>query len=110
MPNYVSASNNTPREGAAIASHWVFSVVGCGRYNGQRYGACKDPYFRTTVHEMGHAFGLAHNTADLGFINTTSVIAASPSSPPFSDNIVWGFHPTDVSRLRHWPDAYIRNS
>ena len=57
---------------------------------------------------MGHAFGLADNTADLGFMNTTEVLTVQPPPPPFPDNILWNFNPTDLSRLRHWPDIYVR--
>ena len=101
-------SDNVPREGVGIASHWIFPAAGWGGCNGRRFGTCKDAYFRTAVHEMGHAFGLQHNTADLGFMNTTPGIAAKPPPPPFPDNIMWGFNPIDIRRLRHWPDVYVR--
>jgi hypothetical protein len=96
-------SNNIPREGAAIASHWVIpNADPWGLVKGQRFGAATAPYFRTAVHEIGHAQGLYHNTGDNGFMNTTDLIAASPGT--FPNNISWAYHPDDQKRLRHLPD------
>jgi hypothetical protein len=72
------------------------------------------------VHEFGHAAGLEHNHADNGFMNTTDVLAqkglppsapagiAAPAVKPFPKNIEWHFHPKDLARLRHAPDAAVR--
>jgi predicted Zn-dependent protease len=39
-----------------------------------RFGSATGPYFRTAVHEIGHAMGLYHNTADNGLMSTTDSI------------------------------------
>jgi hypothetical protein len=105
-------SNNVPREGCAIASHWTIpNATQWGAVQGLRFGTATAPYFRTAVHEIGHAKGLYHNTADNGIMNTTDVIAnssLSPGSPSFPNNIQWSFNPEDARRLRHMPDIYVR--
>jgi hypothetical protein len=109
---YGGDSNNIPREGCAIASHWTIpSSPEWGLVQGMRSGAAAAPYFRTVVHETGHAMGLYHNTADNGFMNTTDVIANSsltPGSQAFPNNIQWSHNSEDAKRLRHMPDIYVR--
>ena len=107
---FAGDSNNIPREGAAIASHWSApDTAKWGHARGKRAGAFPPVYFRTAVHEMGHAMGLYHNTSDFGFMNTTDVIAASASTTkPFPDNVQWGFSDDDAHRLRHMPDLRVR--
>jgi hypothetical protein len=100
-------SNNVPREGAAISSHWVIpEEPKWGTVQGERFGAASAPYFRTAVHELGHAMGLRHNTADNGFMNTTGVIAGN--SGTFPGNIKWAFNSEDSRKLKHMPDAWVR--
>jgi hypothetical protein len=68
-------------------------------------------FFRTAVHEMGHAMGLDHNTGagDFFFMRPTEGIAdTAPASQPFPTNISWSFHPNDIHQLRHWPDIIVR--
>lgn len=103
-------SNNVPREGVGIASHWIIpNEDPWGLVRGLRFGTAAAPYFRTAVHELGHAHGLFHNTVDNGFMNTTDVIAASgTTTTPFPNNIQWSFAPDDQKRLRHYPDVFIR--
>jgi hypothetical protein len=103
-------SNNVPREGVGIASHWVIpNADPWGLVKGMRFGTAATPYFRTAVHELGHAQGLFHNTVDNGFMNTTDVIASSgTATTPFPNNILWSFAPDDQKRLRHYPDAFVR--
>ncbi|CAI4033393.1 hypothetical protein DNFV4_03829 [Nitrospira tepida] len=109
---YGGDSNNVPREGCAIASHWVIpNAAEWGLVRGLRFGTALSPYFRTAVHEAGHAMGLYHNTADNGFMNTTNVIAdnsLTPGSPAFPNNIQWSYNAEDAKRLRHMPDIYVR--
>lgn len=102
-----SDSNQVPREGAAIASHWIIpNEAQWGRVRGQRFGEATAPYFRTAVHELGHAQGLLHNERDNGFMNTTGNIIASLGT--FPDNIQWRHAPDDQHHLRHMPDVWVR--
>jgi hypothetical protein len=111
---YGGDSNNVPREGCAISSHWMIpNTAGWGLVQGMRFGAATVPYFRTAVHETGHAMGLYHNTVDNGFMNTTNVIAdnsLTPGSPAFPNNVQWSYNAEDAKRLRHMPDIYVRPS
>ncbi|MEO8429379.1 MAG: hypothetical protein ABI651_19985, partial [Verrucomicrobiota bacterium] len=110
-------SNNMPREGAAIASAWPFPpdvpkdpVWGeiDDSLKGQPFGAQKGPYFRAAVHEIGHAMGLDHNSADDGFMNTTDAIAEDTALGKFPANIKYEFAADDQKRLRHGPDICVR--
>ncbi|MCU9947742.1 hypothetical protein [Pseudomonas sp. PDM13] len=101
-------SNNVPREGIGIASHWTIAA-GWGTVSGKRFGTAAAPYFRTAVHEIGHAMGLYHNSADFGFMCTSDVIAAAGTpATPFPSNIQWSFHPDNLKQLRHYPDPFVR--
>lgn len=108
--NGATDSNNVPREGCAISSHWVIpNTSDWGLVQGMRFGTAAAPYYRTAVHETGHAMGLYHNTVDNGFMNTTDVISASATATnPFPNNIQWSFAGDDQKRLRHMPDVYVR--
>lgn len=100
-------SNNVPREGAGISTHWNFPDEPLwGTVRGDRFGASAAPFFRTAVHELGHAFGLHHLTTSGRFMNTTNLIAGLPGT--FPANIMWTFDDADLRRLRHWPDPRVR--
>jgi len=108
---YGGDSNNVPREGAGIASHWVFpDTLQWGACRGQRFGACAAPYFRTAVHEIGHAFCLYHVglAADNHLMQVTPQIAANAAPGTFPANIEFHFSPEDQKRLRHMPDVWVR--
>lgn len=101
-------SDHIPREGLGISTHWIIDQ-GWGTVSGVRFGLAKAPHFRTAVHELGHALGLYHNTIDLGYMNTSDVIArAGTAALPFPANIKWAFADNDLKRLRHFPDIFIR--
>jgi hypothetical protein len=101
-------SNNVPREGVGISSHWVIpNSPPWGTVKGLRFGTAAAPYFRTVIHEIGHAFGLFHNTVDNGFMNTTDVIAAAcPATFPAC--VKWSYASDDLKRLRHYSDMFVR--
>ncbi|BAR98585.1 hypothetical protein BV133_992 [Blastochloris viridis] len=103
-------SNNGPRKGVAIASHWVVPDQDpWGLAKGRRVGTIADVYFRTAVHEIGHALGLFHNSVDNGFMATTDRIAdRGTAALPFPTNVSWAFAPDDQHRLGHLPDPYVR--
>ncbi len=107
---YGGDTNNIPREGAGISSHWVIpNQVQWGTVQGQRFGATSGPYFRTAIHEIGHAQGLYHNTSNNGIMNTTPTIANNAVAPvQFPDNILYTHHSDDQKKLRHMPDIWIR--
>jgi hypothetical protein len=108
--NAGSDANNVPREGCALAAFWpIPDIAQWGQTRGQRFGASAACFFRAAVHELGHAFGLDHETEDLGFMNTTEMIAAGgTAAKPFPTNVRWAFSPRDTKRLRHWPDILVR--
>ena len=107
---YGGDSNNIPREGAGISSHWTIpNTTTWGTVRGLRFGTAAAAYFRTAIHEIGHAMGLYHNPIDNCFMHTTPDIAASAVPPQqFPDNIIWSFSPEDAKRLRHLPDIWVR--
>ena len=83
-------------------------------------------YFRTAVHEVGHALKLDHNFKTAGFMSTTDTLrqlAADEArkqaeakqggdGAPLEIDVVkafeWRFAPDDLQRLRHWPDQVVR--
>jgi hypothetical protein len=106
---FAADSNNVPREGLALASEWTFpDEEPWGLVRGRRFGDEPRTYFRTAVHELGHAMGLLHNADDLGFMNTTTAIARRAAAGAFPDNVRWAFAAEDALRLAHLPDPCVR--
>ncbi len=104
-------TNNIPREGAVIASHWVFPDDDLwGQCSGRRAGLATATYFRTAVHEIGHAMMLFHSkSAGNHIMKTTEDIAKNAKfHMGFPDNIEWAFSAEDQRRLRHLPDVVVR--
>ncbi len=102
-------ANGVPREGAAIAANWpIPKEPKWGTVAGLSFGKAEDPYLRTAVHEIGHAMGLHHNHSDLGFMNTTGVIAEAALPGTFPANVQWDFNRLDADHLRHEPDIVVR--
>jgi hypothetical protein len=110
--NTVKGINGIPREGAAVASHvMVPDEEHWGKSRGQRFGAFKDLYFRTAIHEIGHAMMLYHpdNPYENYLMQKTIQIAHNVRPPQqFPDNIQWSFSPRDIHMLCHLPDIAIR--
>ena len=107
---YGGDSNNIPREGAGISSHWTIpneAVWGNRARDALRHCSRavlphRDPRDRARD-------GLYHNPIDNCFMHTTPDIAANAMPPQqFPDNILWSFSPDDRKRLRHLPDIWVR--
>jgi hypothetical protein len=115
---YGGDSNNVPREGAAESSHWQFTNDPVfpennpwGSCVGLRFGQSAPAYFRTAVHEIGHAIMQFHpNVAAGNHIMQVTPQIAENAVPPvqFPNNIEWAFSAEDQRRLRHLPDVVVR--
>lgn len=98
------------REALYITSQFVFpdTEAKWGTLRGKRFDETV-AFFRTAVHELGHAMGLGHNTRGTHFMNTTeSIASAALPDGSFPANVTWSFSPADEFRLRHWPDIVVR--
>jgi hypothetical protein len=115
---YGGDSNGVPREGAAMSSHWLFTndpvfpeKYPWGQCAQLRFGQCTRAYFRTAVHEIGHAIMMFHPSSTTGnhIMQVTPQIAANAVPPlQFPNNIEWAFSSEDQLRLRHLPDVVVR--
>ena len=102
-------SNNLPREGAAIAAHWMIpDEPRWGSERGQRFDQATELYFRTAVHEIGHTMGLRHIIHEPNFMMATSILTRHVGNGEFPDNIDWLFAEINAKRLRHMPDPWVR--
>lgn len=115
---YGGDANSVPREGAAISSHWNFTNDSVfpennnwGLCAGLRFGQSAPAYFRTAVHEIGHAIMMFHPGSATGnhIMQVTPQIADNAVAPvQFPNNIEWAFSAEDQRRLRHLPDIAVR--
>ena len=101
-------SDDVPREGVGIATGWIPQEPLWGPLVGKRFGTATSSYFRTALHEVGHAMGLQHNIVDFGVMNTTDFLARRATNPAFPENALWSFAVNDRHRLRHLPDIWVR--
>ncbi|KAK6536074.1 hypothetical protein TWF281_000320 [Arthrobotrys megalospora] len=117
--NSATDSNNLPREGLQVSSHVTIGTQeGWGEWKTLRYGTAKGAYFRTALHELGHAFGLLHNddgwdgeapVLDFSFMNQTGrAVSRCTAASPLSANIKYNHADRNLYQLRHWPDPYVR--
>jgi hypothetical protein len=98
------------REALYMTSQFVFPTDKplWGPLQGQRFDATV-AFFRTALHETGHAVGLSHNNLGFHIMAPTEGIAEdAPPDKPFPTNFDWSFDPIDRVRLRHWPDIAVR--
>ncbi len=102
-----SDSGNVPREGAAVAARRTIpNEKVWGDLQGKVLGKEPRPYFRTAVHEIGHAQHLFHNPLHGGFMQKIRDTAGRPGR--FPEEIEWYFSQEDARRLRHMPDPWVR--
>lgn len=111
-------SNNIAREGVFVCSHVPAGGPSWSTDRPMRFGEIAPTYFRTCLHELGHAFGLLHNddgfdgfqpVLDGSFMNKTSFMLerSSPQNSLISQ-IKWNYSDLNLYQLRHWPDVFIR--
>ena len=101
------------KQGASVATNWIIpqsSPAVLGTFGGKTWGSAVAPFFRTAVHEIGHAMGLPHNVNTQTFMDDTITLANSGEKglSKFPTNIRWEFAEDDVRRIHHWPEIYIR--
>ena len=78
-------------KGWTLRGHWNFPNTSLwGLVAGQRSGASPKTFFRTAVHEIGHA-GIVSQRSQYCIMNTTDVIASSANPPatPFPNNVIF---------------------
>lgn len=99
-------TNKVPREGASLCTDWTFDNDSSrwGLCSGKKFYESPAAFFRTAVHEIGHAMGLSHNVGSGTFMNTTDLL----HSADFPNNIVWRFTRENEDRLKHYPDILVR--
>lgn len=94
------------REGAAIFCDWE---IPWERVRGRRLGDVTGLYFRTAVHEIGHAMNLDDRSAGNTFMATMDIIAnAARDQLEFPHNVQWFHTREDQQRLRHNADIWVR--
>ncbi len=94
--------NNIPREGAAIVSPIVDEKRPPAL---KKFSEDTAFYFRTALHEVGHAMGLGHNKSGLSFMRPTNHVTREADSPK---KINWNFSVEDQFHLKHLPDIRVR--
>jgi len=113
------AAKGHARELATVAADYEFpkatgkngDVYDYGADAGRPLKSEPDLYFRTAMHEIGHAMGLNHNSAEHGFMMPTDAlahIANQTEKRSFPANAEMSFSFGDLQRLRHWPDVMVR--
>jgi hypothetical protein len=109
--------NRRPRESAAVAALQGIKVNGQDTVSQDAFGGRL--YFRTALHEVGHAMNLAHNLRGRTLMNTTEFLLSAPASDSGSKgwknkgfankfSPQWGFDSADKDWLQHAPDIAVR--
>ncbi len=101
-------------EGAAVAAKVELKKERHGKCRGLQLQECRDAYFRTALHEMGHMLKLSdyHKGSTNSLMWQTKEVALealnNPDIPPFPLNINWFFSKQARRRLCHGPDIVVR--
>jgi len=105
--------NGRPRESAAVAA---LETITIGEFKDVAQDAFGGRlYYRTALHELGHAMNLTHTLLDDGIMNTTNFLLPEPPPPGTKKRITdedfqpeFVFSPKDREWLQHAPDIAIR--
>lgn len=102
--------NGVPREGVAVnAEAGLPNQPQYGRYAGTVVRENPELYFLIAAHEIGHAMGLYHNFVGCGIMETVQNLAEGPRAIGLTPQTLHPeFDPSDMLRLRHLPDIYVR--
>lgn len=107
--------NQQPRESAAVAALELVPEKEKRKkvpFQDLLAGAA---YYRTALHEVGHAMNLTHNFLGRSLMNTTGMLlqppqAGSPGKEPVASwlDAEWKFTAEDAEWLQHAPDIVVR--
>jgi len=105
--------NERPRESAAVAALQMVDFDGDKkRFQDVLGGAA---YYRTALHEVGHAMNLTHNFRERSLMNTTGPliqprVKAKRGQPavPLKFDVAWHFSADEAEWLQHAPDIAVR--
>lgn len=104
--------NKIPREGAAVSFKTPCPDDDCyGVFRNKPFYEAGGAFFRTAVHEIGHAMMLRHpnNPRENHFMQITNYLAKYHNiNEKFPENINWNFSQQDIHLLCHLPDIAIR--
>lgn len=102
--------NGVPREGVAVNAEAELPMQNIyGPFAGRMVRECPELYFLVAAHEIGHAMGLYHNHIGCGIMETISGMAENSGSQGLSVELLAPeFDATDILRLRHLPDLFVR--
>ena len=107
--------DDPPREAAALAANWSFPLNSNPPYNPLWCDRCTgtiaqqgQAYYRTAIHEIGHAMWLLHKHAHNCSLMSLTKQIAKANRHTFPDSIKWEFSGESILNLKHLPDAYVR--
>jgi len=102
--------NDVPREGVAVNAEAELPRNGLyGKYAGKLVRDFPELYFIIAAHEIGHAMGLNHNHVGSGIMETFDSLAENgPDRQLTRGKLLPEFDVSDLLRLRHLPDIYVR--
>jgi hypothetical protein len=95
--------NERPRESAAVAA---LQKLENGQLAQKAFGGSL--YYRTALHEVGHAMGLTHTHVGQGLMNTTERLLTRNKAARLQFEPSWHFAPEDAEWLKHGPDIAVR--